>query len=748
MINRNMINSIFYEVKPFIPRSVQLFLRRRIALYKRWKYSSLWPIDPNSGGAPDSWRGWPEGKKFSLILSHDVDTLRGYNNVLKLAELEERLGFRSAFNFVPQRYGEIKLQLLDELRCRGFGIGVHGLKHDGKLFRSKKKFDRQAPIINSYLRKWKTRGFTSPSMHHNHEWLGDLDIDYSISTFDTDPFEPQPDGVRKIFPIWMTNGSADSGYVELPYTLPQDSTLFIILREKTISVWKRKLDWVAAHGGMVLINTHPDYMGFGEEEGEEIYPVSRYIEFLDYIRDRYAGEYYPALPSQIAAFYRDQVDSRFKFLLPGLSLNARKWAKLPGAGPNEQSIHPDLDPRAQVYAPKRQRVPGARPSNRHSRVAMLTYSFYESDNRVRRYAETLAQRGDIVDVISLRRPGQSSCSELNGVKVLRVQERVRNEKGPLDHFLRILKFFFRSCCLLTVRHLHQAYSLVHVHSVPDFEVFAALIPKVLGAKVILDIHDIVPEFFANKFHIARNSALFKALVLTERASTAFADHVIISNDLWKKTLCQRSVCNGKCTTILNFPDHRHFHRKADAKNSSRFVFLYPGSLNFHQGLDLAVEAFARVRDLIGFAELHIVGEGPAKALLQKMVKGFGLQDRVLFKDMLPLDEVAEIMADADVGIIPKRNDDFGGEAFSTKTLEFMSIGIPIILSRTKIDQFYFNDSLVHFFEPGSVDSLASAMLNIAHDAKLRSRLTENGLKFADENSWARHQQLYFDLVDK
>ncbi len=123
---------------------------------------------------------------------------------------------------------------------------------------------------------------------------------------------------------------------------------------------------------------------------------------------------------------------------------------------------------------------------------MLTYSFYESDNRVRRYAETLARRGDQVDVIALRRAGQGPYNELNGVRVYRVQERTRNEKGKKDYFFRIIKFFIRSAALLTRMHRERPYDFVHVHSVPDFEVFAALVPKLTGAKVILDIHDIVP----------------------------------------------------------------------------------------------------------------------------------------------------------------------------------------------------------------------------------------------------------------
>jgi hypothetical protein len=298
----NLINHIFYRLKPLIPRPVQIALRRQLAKHKRRKNGYMWPIDPNSAKPPEGWPGWPDGKQFALILSHDVDTLKGYNDVLKLADIEEAMGFRSSFNFVPERYGVVALDLLGELKQRGFGIGVHGLKHDGRLFSSKKIFDQRSPRINAYLKKWGSQGFMTPSMIRNHDWMHALDIGHCLSTFDTDPFEPEPDAVGTIFPFWVSNTSSNHGFVELPYTLPQDSTLFIILQEKTIRIWKEKLDWIVEKGGMALLNTHPDYMNFGGCNGNLSYPHQHYVDFLGYVRRRYDGKYYHALPTKIAAF--------------------------------------------------------------------------------------------------------------------------------------------------------------------------------------------------------------------------------------------------------------------------------------------------------------------------------------------------------------------------------------------------------------------------------------------------------------
>jgi glycosyltransferase involved in cell wall biosynthesis len=376
---------------------------------------------------------------------------------------------------------------------------------------------------------------------------------------------------------------------------------------------------------------------------------------------------------------------------------------------------------------------------------MLTYSFYESDNRVRRYAETLVRRGDSVDVISLRRKGENVYNELNGVRIQRVQERVRDEKGKLDYLSRILKFFVRSASLLTYRHLRNPYEIVHVHSVPDFEVFAALVPKLMGARVILDIHDIVPELYSSKFKVGKSSMIFKLLLLAERMSIGFSDHVIISNDIWRERLLSRSVSGRKCTSILNYPDERLFFT-GGCKKTRKPVFMYPGTLNHHQGLDLAIEAFAQIKDVVPQAEFHIFGDGPARKSLEGQIRTKGLKGRVFLLDPVPLDRIVNLMANADIGVIPKKNDDFGGEAFSTKTLEFMSLGVPIILSRTRIDRFYFSEDVVKFFEPGSSNELAAAMLEMVRDKALRERLAAKGQEFARKNSWETKKHTYLNLI--
>jgi hypothetical protein len=228
---------------------------------------------------------------------------------MDLAQLEMRLGFRSSFNFVPEGEYSAPAALRTFLVDHGFEVGVHDLHHDGKLYRSRAAFEQSAQRINTYLRSWGAVGFRSAFMLHNLDWLQQLDTLYDASTFDTDPFEPQPDAAGTIFPFWVRRSATD-GYVELPYTLPQDSTMFLVLGETSIDVWKKKLDWVAARGGMALVNVHPDYMTFDGRKPAGEYPAALYGEFLTYAAARYAPDAWFALPRDVARFYRAHVLSR------------------------------------------------------------------------------------------------------------------------------------------------------------------------------------------------------------------------------------------------------------------------------------------------------------------------------------------------------------------------------------------------------------------------------------------------------
>jgi glycosyltransferase involved in cell wall biosynthesis len=378
---------------------------------------------------------------------------------------------------------------------------------------------------------------------------------------------------------------------------------------------------------------------------------------------------------------------------------------------------------------------------------MLTYSFYESDSRVQQYAKALAGRGDAVDVIALKRAGQPSHTITNGVNVYRIQSRRRTEKGQISYALKILLFLLRSAVFLTRKHLKQPYHLIHVHNVPDFLVLAATVPKLTGAIVILDIHDILPEFYASKFKTSRGSRTFKFLLLCEKLSSAFSDHVIIANHIWYERLTSRSVRLEKCTPIRNYPDPHVFFPRPRTRIDEPFTVMYPGTLNWHQGLDVAIKAFARVAKQIAGAQFYIYGEGPAKDSLVALTKELDLDGKVSFRNFVPTEEIATIMAGADVAVVPKRASLFGNEAASTKIQEFMALGVPVIASRTKITCYYQDDSRVKFFEPENDAELADCMLQLNADVVLRNHLVSNAANYIKGNNWNVKKQEYLGLVD-
>ena len=310
--SQGILARAYYKVKPFIPKSIRWVMRRsRIPRIMR-QSADVWPINESACVEPPGWRGWPYGKKFALVFTHDVESAEGLGKVRNLAELERRYGLCSSFNFIPEGSYDDPSRLREWLVKSGFEVGVHDLNPDGQLYDSRESFSRKAEDINSYLLKWGAVGFRSGFMLHQLDWLHDLDILYDASTFDTDPFEPQPDGSSTIFPFQVKpkGDSRKPGYIELSYTLPQDSTLFLLLREKTPEIWKRKLDWISKHGGLALVNIHPDYIDFSGKSpspSSSCYPVALLEEFLQYVHREYGETFWNPLARELALWYQKEL---------------------------------------------------------------------------------------------------------------------------------------------------------------------------------------------------------------------------------------------------------------------------------------------------------------------------------------------------------------------------------------------------------------------------------------------------------
>jgi hypothetical protein len=236
---------------------------------------------------------WPRPARFAFVLTHDVDTADGMRNVPRIAALEEELGFRSSWNILPYKY-RIDEGLIRELKSRSFEIGIHGFSHDGRLFSSRKTFARRAAKINDALAQYGAVGFRAPMVHRNSEWLQELNVEYDASYFDTDPFQAMPGGVGSLWPFRMGR------FVELPYTLPQDHTLFVVLGKRHDRIWRKKLDYIKKYCGMALMITHPEHINSPER-------LEIYREFLIRVRDE--GDYWHALPKDVARWWRDREQS-------------------------------------------------------------------------------------------------------------------------------------------------------------------------------------------------------------------------------------------------------------------------------------------------------------------------------------------------------------------------------------------------------------------------------------------------------
>ncbi|MFX0199978.1 MAG: glycosyltransferase family 4 protein [Candidatus Hodarchaeota archaeon] len=380
---------------------------------------------------------------------------------------------------------------------------------------------------------------------------------------------------------------------------------------------------------------------------------------------------------------------------------------------------------------------------------MLTYSIYEYDARVKRYAESLADRGDLVDVISLKTLQQPLRTQMNGMHIYRIQSRDFSERSPLSYLLRILYFFFKSIILLSYLSAKQKYDIIHIHSVPDFLVFTALLPKFLGAKIILDIHDILPEFYQRKFNVPAEHVSIRFLRTLERLSCKFSDHIIIANHLWREKIAERSVQHKKCSVFINTPDPRIFGNVRATKNKNqKFRLLYHGNLGEHFGVDIAIKAMDKITEDILNAELFVLSGKKNLDNLQELVDELDLRDYIYFtKEYVPVEEVPKYVSDADVGIVPQKDGVFSGDALSTKLLEYVFMGIPVVASRLNAFQIYFDDSMLSYFEPGNPKDLARAVLDLYRNPRKKQQLLLNADRFNKKYNWERYKAAYHRLID-
>ena len=694
------MNRLYYLFKPFIPRRLQLFLRRLQGKILLKKYKNVWPILPGSEKKPENWIGWPEGKDFAIVLTHDVEWRKGHDRCKQLLEIEKKLGFKSSFNLVPERY-KVDKELRDLIVNEGFEVCVHGLKHDGKLFRSRKIFSERAIKINQYLKEWNSVGFRAPAVHHNLEWIGELDIEYDLSTFDTDPFEPQPDGVGTMFPFIVERKNGKTGYVELPYTLDQDFTLFILMKESSPKLWIDKLDWIAENGGMVLVIVHPDYLNFNNQRITEEYPVEYYSNFLKYVKENYEGKYWNALPKDVATYFKKNYYSK---------------------GPVQKG-----------------------------KVLMVVYSYSPQDVRPRREAETLINAGYKVDMICLRLPDQPKEENVYGVNVFRVNMS-KSRLTKWKYITLYTQFFIRSFFKLNQLFFKNKYDFIHIHNMPDFLVFLSIIPKMFGSKVVLDLHDPTPEMLMTKFSEDDESKLTKLLKWQEKISIKFAHSIITTNKSFVEKFVQRGCPLEKINTVMNSPQGSVFNNvvyKSKMKSDeNKLILMYHGLIVERYGLEDLMNAIKLLKDKIPEIELVVYGDGEYVPELLKIIEKLKLNEIVKYYGLISLEKIAEIIPKCDIGVIPNRLGPFTQLNFPTRIFEYLHMKKPVVVPRTQGIKDYFNEESIFYFDAGNAENLADVIFNIYSNPDRTLDTLNKGYEIYQKYRWEIQSNNLINIYEK
>lgn len=386
---------------------------------------------------------------------------------------------------------------------------------------------------------------------------------------------------------------------------------------------------------------------------------------------------------------------------------------------------------------------------------MVLFSYYPSDPRPRRAAEAFADAGMLVDLICLREgPQDAKFDKLNGVEIRRVPIS-RRRGGILGYLYQYLAFLIISSAIIVYRSVSRGrYDLVYVHNMPDFLVLSGLIPKLFGARVILDLHDPMPELMQTIFDLPQSATSVRFLRWVEKWSLRLADSVITVNRACAKIFAARSCPAEKIAVVMNSPDETIFSTReqpSEPRNVERktkpFVVMYHGSLVERNGLALAVDAFTSVRRSIPSAELHVYGSrNEFLERVMQTVRASGLEKAVHYKGQKPLEEIVKAIETCDVGVIPNQRSIFTELNTPTRIFEYLALGKPVIAPRAPgITDYFDGDSLV-FFELGSAADLASRIEFVFNNPNDVREITTRARQVHLAHTWQAEKARLLDVV--
>jgi glycosyltransferase involved in cell wall biosynthesis len=389
--------------------------------------------------------------------------------------------------------------------------------------------------------------------------------------------------------------------------------------------------------------------------------------------------------------------------------------------------------------------------NGGTRVCVIRCHHYPRDTRVAREVAALLDAGHSVDVICLRDRGEPRREHSPGLVVRRLPIRHRAGAGAVRLLSEYLAFFVIAAWVVTALHARRRFAVVQVNSVPDVLVFAALGPRLMGARVILDLQEPMPEFFATRFRTGPRHPVVRLLGTLEQASIRFADAAITVTEQVRQTLIGRGAAAEKVTVVMDGADERVFdpaRTVVDERDPGRFVLVSHGSIEPQYGLDTAIHALALVGDRIPGLQLRFYGDGSARDELRRLARELGVDGQVWFSDgFVPVDALVTALARADAGLVAMKSDAFRDLTLASKMFDFIAMRKPMVVARTRSVMETFGEDCFVGFRSGEPDDLARAVLALHGDPAAAARCAERAARVAEPLRWAAQRRRYLETVD-
>jgi glycosyltransferase involved in cell wall biosynthesis len=383
-------------------------------------------------------------------------------------------------------------------------------------------------------------------------------------------------------------------------------------------------------------------------------------------------------------------------------------------------------------------------------VCLIVQNPYEIDIRVRRKAEALVAAGYRVDAIALHsKHSPSKKYDVQGVTVHTVSLG-KNRGSLLRYLFEYVAFFTAAFWKLNRLMRTRKYSIVDVNTLPDFLVFAAAFAKFRGAKVVLDMHELTPEFFMSKYEVDRDHWLVRLSEFLERLSFRYADEVITISDPVQDLFVSRGLDQEKATVMMNAADDALFDAENSAMNprgnDGKLVLMYHGTLTRIYGLDIAIKGLSHAQKDAPNAELWILGDGPEMSALKKHAEDCGVASKVRFIGRVLPTEISSWVQQSDIGVLATRSDVFLDYSFSNKLTEYVIMGKPVIASELRTIRHYFSPNALAYFTPNSAESLASQIVRVSRDGSLRKSLAKQARLEYAPISWSVMKERYLNLI--